>query len=173
MNSKLLKSFQSIYRDKNNIQSFSSYYQALSNWVRNNQKILGSELIHRNRLDILISLDLGNYLIDPSDNELCLEQEEKRIGTINFSKVDGLLGTISDTLWDMVTIRSDSECCRCKYGDMRYIKINYQDGKGKIVLECKECGAAMNIDGSRLEEKIVNYLPATKIEVEEGKRGFL
>lgn len=34
-------------------------------------------------------------------------------------------------------------------------------------------GAAMNIDGSRLEEKIVNYLPATKIEVEEGKIRFL
>lgn len=28
----------------------------------------------------------------------------------------------------------------------------------------------MNIDGSRLEETIVNYLSATKLEVEEEKR---
>ena len=90
MNNKLLKSFQSIYKDKKNIQSFSSYYQALCNWVVNNQRILGSELIQRNGLDILISLNLDNYLIESSKNELCLEQEEKRIGTINFSKVDGL-----------------------------------------------------------------------------------
>ncbi len=169
MNNKLLKSFRSIYQDKKNIQSFSVYYQALSNWVKNNQKTLGRELIYKYGLDILISLDLNSYLIDPKKNELYLEQEEKRIGNINFSKVDGLLMVIRDTLWDMVTIRSDSECCNCKYGDMRYIKINYQDGDGKIVLECNVCGQAVNIDGSRLEEKIVNYLPATKTEVEDGK----
>lgn len=161
----MLKSFQSIYRDKKNMQSFSNYYQALCNWVKSNQKLIGSELICRNGLDVLISLDLDKYLVDSNTNELCLEKEENRIGK-DISNLDGLLMVLSNTLWDMVTIRSDANCSRCKYGDLRYIKINDQDGNGKIVLECNECGHAMNLDGSNLEEKIVNYLPATKSEVE-------
>ncbi len=165
MNNNVLNSFRRIYRDKKNMQSFSAYYHALCNWVKNNPKKLGSELIHRNRLDILISLDLDKYLVDSDTNELCLEKEENRIGK-DFSNLDGLLMVLSNTLWDMVTIRSDACCSRCKYGDLRYIKINDQDGNGKIVLECNECGYAMNLDGSNLEEKIVNYMPATKAEVE-------
>lgn len=165
-NNRLLKSFQSIYSDENNMKSFSNYYHALCNWVKSNQNYIGSELICRNGLDVLISLDLDNYLVDSDTNGLCLENEENRVGR-NFSSLDGLLMVISNTLWDMVTIRSEAICIRCKYGDLRYIKINDQDGNGKIVLECNECGQAMNLDGSKLEEKIENYLPATKSEVEK------
>ena len=165
MNNKLLKNFRDIYRNEKNIQSFSAYYRALCDWVENNRKILGDEVIHRNRLDMLISLDLDKYLIASSEIGLSLELEEKRIGTTNFSRVDGLLSAISDTLWDMVTIRSDTECTNCKCGDLRYIKINYH-ANSKIALECNECGYAMNVDGSELEEKIIDFLPATKAEVE-------
>ena len=84
MNSKLLKRFRDIYSKKENLQSFYSYYQALCNWIKNNEKIIESELALRNRLDILnildglISLDLEKYLLDSNDIGLYLDKEKDR-----------------------------------------------------------------------------------------------
>lgn len=124
------------------------------------KKIIESELALRNRLDILntldvlISLDLEKYLLDSNDIGLYLDKEKERIGETNFKHIDDLLEVVSDTLLDMVTIYSDFECCNCKYGNMRYIKINDQDGNDKIVLECNACGQIMNTDGSVFEGEI-------------------
>lgn len=162
VNSRLFKRFISIYSEKNNIQSFKNYYQSLCNWIDSNKKMIGSELISRTYLDKMMSLDLDEYLVDPITNGLCLEKEAKRM-IKEYSNIESLLRSIFYTLWDMVTISSDSDCSNCgKDGDLRYIKIN----NGKVVLECNECGYVQNLDGSKVEEKIENFLPATKSEVE-------
>ena len=164
VNGRLFKSFMSIYSDKNNMQSFKNYYQSLCNWIDSNKKMIGSELISRTCLDKMMSLDLDYYLVDPVTNGLCLEKEEKRM-VKEYSDIESLLISIFYTLWDMVTISSVAECSNSgceKDGDLRYIKIN----NSKVVLECNICGHVQNLDGSKVEEKIVNFLPATKYEVE-------
>lgn len=164
MDSRLLKEFRDIFNN-HNIQSSIDYYKVLCLWVNRNKKIFGEHLLHINRLNVLTSLDIEKYIINSS--EIDLNNEINRIRKIDFKSLDGLLMFISDTMWEMITIASSKECYNCKYGDVRYIKINYKDCKGKVVLECQDCGQIMNINGIKITEKIQNYLPATKKEVED------
>lgn len=165
MNDSLLNSFHEIYLDKNNLLSYKNYYNALRSWIKKNEKKLSSKLQYDSRLKMLIELNEDKYLVD--DPEFSLEMEEKRMRRVNFSKIDTMLMIICDTLWDMVTIRSEKNCPCCGDGDLRYIKVESNNGRSNnVLLECNVCGGLAYIDGCRCEErKIDSYHPACKEEI--------
>ena len=166
---KLLKEFRGIFEDYN-IQSPVDYYKALCLWVNKNKTIFGEESISFNRLDILTSLDIEKYLSNINCNinlaEIDFDGEKDRIRNINFQTMDGLLMYISETMFEIVTIPCSKVCCYCICGNVRYIKINYNDCEGKVVAECQDCGNIMDINGKKITEKIQNWLPATKEEID-------
>lgn len=165
MNDFMLNSFHEIYLDKNNLLSYKNYYNALRLWVKKNEKNLSSRLQYNSRLRMLLDLDEDKYLVD--NPEFSLEMEEKRKSRVGFSKIDTMLMVICDTLWDMVTIRSEKNCPCCGDGDLRYIKVLSNSARhNNVLLECNICGRLANFDGSRYEgRKIDNYYPACKEEI--------
>lgn len=170
MNDSMLNSFHEIYLDKKNLLSYKNYYNALRLWVKKNEKNLSSRLQYNGRLRMLLDLNDDKYLVD--NPEFSLEMEEKRKSRVNFSKIDTMLMMICDTLWDMVTIRSEKNCPCCGDGDLRYIKVSSNNAKhNNVLLECNICGRLANIDGSRYEgRKIDSYYPACKEEILDAKR---
>lgn len=163
--SSVINSFFEIYEYEENLSSFKNYYDSLRLWVKKNEGYFGQKLQSDSELRMLLDLEVDKYLVE--NPELCLDRESKRmqyINTIKKDKIGTLLMFINDTLWDMVTLRSIRDCPVCGvYGDLRYLNINYKEnGKGKVILECQDCGHAINIDGSEVEETITEYLPATK-----------
>lgn len=166
MNRKLLEKFRELYEDEKNLQSFRLYYKALCGWIENNKKTIGTEFIH-GRLKILLSLNLEDYHFEEiNGNGLDLNKEKERLTDYEYNDIEELLSSITDTLWDMVTISSDEKCPNCKYGDLRYLKINQNENKGKIVMECQDCGHGFYLDGNSLSEKIADYLPASKKDID-------
>lgn len=167
MNRVFLRDFDEIYLDEENLKSYRTYYIALCNWINSKRRLLGDELINRKRLNILLSLNVYDYATEEiKGNGMSLSREKERMSDLNNCSLDSALSAVSNTLWDIVTTSSVKLCVRCTYGDLRYIKINYTDTDGKVVLECKDCGALMNLDGSVCSDKIDNYIPATKEEIE-------
>lgn len=164
MKTNLLDSFRKIYLDINNLSSYRNYYNALRLWVKKNSKYFDKEIQSQTRLKILLDLDLDKYLVSSPD--LSLDMEKKRMDNIDLSSINIMLMIICDTLWDMVTIRSEKNCLNCGDGDFRYIKVNWDEhSDGKIILECSICGDVINVDGSEFNEKIECYYPACKKDI--------
>lgn len=165
MNNSMINSFYEIYSDKNNLSSYKNYYNALRLWVKKNENKLRSRLQHDYRLRMLIDLDVDKYLVD--NPEILLEDEKKRMSRINFSNINTMLMIICDTMWDMVTIRSNKNCPCCGDGDLRYIRVSLNNGSHEaVLLECNICGRLANMDGSRYEgERIDRYYPVCKDEM--------
>lgn len=165
MNDSILNTFHEIYLDKYNLLSYKNNYNALRMWVKKNEKNLSSRLQYSSRLRMLLDLDEDKYLVD--NPGFYLDMEEKRKSRVGFSKIDTMLMVICDTLWDMVTIRSEKNCPCCGDGDLRYIKVLSSSAKhNKVLLECNICGRLANLDGSRYEgRKIDSYYPACKEEI--------
>ena len=170
MNIDVLNSFKNIFMNYDNLSSFKAYYLALCKWVKDNKEVFDANMDDMVRLDILLSLDVDEYVLECNTNGIVLSNEKKRIGEYDYSDTEGFLMVIVDTLWDMVTISADADCQNCYYGDMRYIKIN--NPKGKIVLECNDCGHAMNLDGTALNEEIINYMPASQTELKSQRNSI-
>lgn len=171
MKRNLFESFRKLYLDANNLSSYKNYYNALVQWVKDNSKGFGrkpQEFSDWNDLNLLFDLNLGIYLVDDPDIPPLASEKSRIYNIVNSPKmkIDGLLMIIRDTLWDMVTIRSNKNCVYCMSGDLRYIRVNFNvESKGDIILECTVCGNVMNIDGSKYERSIENYSPASKEEV--------
>lgn len=164
MKKSMIDSFEEIYLDQNNLLSYKNYYNALRLWVKNNEKNLAEKLQCDIRLKMLLDLNEDKYLVD--DPEISLGMEKNRKSRVRFSKIDTILMFVSDTLWDMVTIRSDKNCPCCGDGDLRYIKVMPSDRNTEVLLECNICGRLVNINGSRYEgERIDSYYPACKEEI--------
>lgn len=166
MNRQLQESFRAIYKNPEHLNSYRSYYNSLRNWVIDNKKTIGEKQIDP-MLNILLSLQLDDYNLEEiQGNGLYPTEDSKRLAKRDYEKLDYLLLSIRDTLWDLVTISSDDNCPCCNYGDLRYLKINNKSLNRKIILECQSCGQAFNIDGSKFSETIEDYLPASKKDVE-------
>lgn len=166
MKKSLLDSFKNIYLHMNNLSSYKSYYDALTLWVKENSKYYSNKLQSQTRLRMLLDLDLEKYLIN--NPGISLHLEKNRISKMDLSSIDEILMIICDTLWDMVTIRSDKICLNCGDGDLRYLKINTNDSdNSKVILECNICGKAVNIDGCECKDEIENYYPACKEDIQE------
>ena len=165
MNKKLLESFKKIYEQEENLKTYKAYYLALCNWLKDNRSGVNSSF-YSERINMLLSLDPDEYDInEDKGNGISLTNEKKRIGDGNFSRIEGLFAAIEETLWDMVTLSSDKECSNCHYGDLRYIKINPKSTNSRIILECSDCGRAMDLEGNMIDEKIDDYRPAMQKEL--------
>lgn len=169
MKKSVLNDFKEIYSDINNLSSYKNYYNALRLWVKSNEKYFVESLQFDSKLRMLLDLDENKYLVE--EPEISLSMEKNRLCKIDFSLIDTLLRAISNTLWDMVTIRSDRDCPHCQYGlgygygDLHYIKAKIFEGNYNIILECNICGKLVNLNGSMYEGEIVSYYPACKEEI--------
>ena len=114
----------------------------------------------------MLSLDVDNYTTEEiKGNGLILNKEKERIGNLEYKKDEGLLLTISDTLWDLVTISSSHACKNCIYGDLRYVIADSDKTNKKVLLECKDCGCILELDGNKYTGKITRYIPAKKTDI--------
>ena len=166
MNRKLQERINELSKDINNFRSLNTYYKALCNFVKSNKDIIKPEQISI-RLKLLLSLNLDDYSLEEiNGNGLDLSMEKEKFVNYEYNTIEELLSSITETLWDIITISSDEECPNCKYGDLRYLKINYKENKGKIIMECQDCGQGFYEDGSLVSEKIIDYLPASKKDIE-------
>lgn len=162
----LKESFKKIYLNTDNFISYKNYYIALTNWINYNIKVIDKDLLKKNGLDVLMNLDPDEYIIDHPD--FWLDKEPDRMKIHHGETLDILLAGIADTMWDMVALQCDDSCPSCT-GDcgLRYLKVNYNDpDKEQIVMECNICGQLFYPDGKKYENKVENYLPAKKSEID-------
>ena len=159
MNSRLQKSFKNIFYNKDCINSFYSYYNALRNWVLNNSKFFKDELDEFKRLKMLLYLNIEDYDINEIGRKrMNLSHVKKSLSERNYKKIGDLLKIIENNLWDMVTIEADLEC-DCIDGDPRYIIIP-TNKKSKVFVECNYCKQIYNINGEKTNIELNEYLPA-------------
>lgn len=164
MDKEALNSFQNLFEVEQHLESYITYYQALINWVKTNPEWFTDDLKKLCRLDVLLTLNPKQYVIDKP--ELLLELEKSRIGSREYETIDDLAMTIGDTLWDMVTIRSGKDCPNCQYDELRYvIAIDKISKDSTLTLECESCGWSEYLDGKEWSGGICNVYPARKDEI--------
>lgn len=165
----IVNSFRSMYKKNDIIIDYVNYYKALMSWVGKYMHLFSDEQIENGRFDVLINLDPDTYVI--SDPEILLEKEYKRIGERIYESIDDLIMSISDTLWDLVTIRSGVDCPNCIYDELRYvIAENKEKNTHEILLECETCGWTQHIGGGQWREGIVKIIPASLEDVNHVKK---
>jgi len=161
MNEKLWHNFMEIFDNKDNLKSYYNYYLAIVNWVRMNKKFFKKEVLERNRLDVLLELDPTVYIVDNPD--FSLEMELSRIGQDVPASINNFAMRIGDTLFELVSIKSGSDCPKCIYDELRYIfTVNEITSEEKVALECNSCGWTEYIDGGKWNDGTVKAIPASK-----------
>lgn len=155
----IMISFRSIYRKREILLNYINYYNALISWIKEHINLFSKEQIETYRLDVLMNINPNYYIVD--NPELCLEQEYKRIGKRKYDTVDSLLMSISDTLWDLVTIKSGKNCPNCVFDELRYVvAVDKKRNILELLLECETCGWTEYINGKQWAEGIVKIIPA-------------
>lgn len=158
----LIMSFKRIYEEEEALLNYINYYKYLIEWIKEHLKIFSAEQLENSRLNVLMDLDPNRYVI--SNPELSLKKENKRIGERDFKTIDDLLMSISDTLWDLVTIRSGIDCPNCIYDELRYVVAEDKDTH-ELLLECETCGWTEHINGEQWNEGLVKIIPARMDEI--------
>lgn len=159
VNQRLWSDFVSMIRDAA-ATNYESYYTSLVHWIGKNKRYFTDEVLIRNFLDVLISLEPQQYIVD--NPEFQLEYELDRFMNNKPDRIDTLAMLIGSRLLDMVSIRSDKNCSSCVYGDLRYFIL---EGKDKILLECNECTWIEHIDGTEYGGGVARMLPANKMDL--------
>lgn len=164
-----LDSFQALFKEPDTTKDFLTYYVKLVTWVKENIDVFDRQILKNNRLDVLLTLDPVDYIVDQV--ELSLTMEGDRIGKQDFKTINDLAMAIGDTLWDMVTICSDRDCPNCIDDGLRYtISELLTTEKSVITLECDTCGWTENIDGTKWDGGMAKVRPANKYDLlEKGK----
>jgi len=162
---RLWASFKSL-ETKSNLESFSSYYRALSSWVMENKKCFGSSVLKDFRLDVLIELDPDKCVIN--DATFFLEMEHKRMfGGKKPKHLEALAQKIGNTLWDLATIFSEIDCPNCIYDDgLRYVMLyNEKTRERRLALACDSCRRIQALDGKVLSTEGLKIFPANKEDI--------
>lgn len=160
--SNLIISFKEIYEKEETLLNYINYYNALIKWVKDHISFFSTKQVTDSRLSVLLNLNPVCYVV--SDPELLLEKELCRIGKKDYKTVEDLLMAISDTLWDLVTIRSGKDCPNCIYDELRYVVAKGEDTY-ELLLECETCGWTEHMDGKQWQEGIVEIIPASLDEI--------
>lgn len=158
----LIMSFKRMYEEEETLLNYINYYNSLIKWIKENLSFFTAEQIENSRLNVLINLNPDKYVV--SNPELLLKKEYKRIGEREYETIDELLMSISDTLWDLVTIRSGKDCPNCIYDELRYVVAENQ-GRHELLLECETCGWTEHINGKIWNEGVVKIFPACLDEI--------
>ena len=158
----LIMSFKRIYEEEETLLNYVNYYKSLIEWIKEHLNFFSTEQLENSRLNVLMDLNPDEYVV--SNPELLLKKENKRIGERDFETIDDLLMSISDTLWDLVTIRSGRDCPNCIYDELRYVVAEGKDAH-ELLLECETCGWTEHINGEQWNEGLVKIIPARLDEI--------
>jgi len=160
----ILNSFHNLFDTEENFKNYVVYYQSLVNWVNEKSEWFTVDLKKSSRLDVLLTLDPQQYVVE--NPELSLNLEKRRIGLREYETIDDLAMTIGDTLWDLVTIRSGKDCPNCQYDELRYVlAIDKTSKKSILTLECESCGWSEDIMGNAWSGGICDVYPARKDDI--------
>ena len=158
----LIMSFKRIYEEEETLLNYINYYRSLIKWIKEHLRFFSTEQLENSRLNILVDINPDKYVV--SNPELLRKKEKKRIGERDYETIDDLLMSISDTLWDLVTIRSGIDCPNCIYDELRYVVAEDKDIH-ELLLECETCGWTEHINGEQWNEGLVKIIPATLDEI--------
>ena len=162
----LIRKYQAIFTDDNNLKDYKSYYLAYVNFINENRNYFDNTVLAMWGLDMLISIDPCKYIVSKPD--LSLQMESQRMGKIILQKIDTIAMVIRDALWDMITVYSGIDCPRNKCDEFRYIKVQHGNGSTELVLECAGCGLILDMEGNEYNYNIATdtIFPVTQEEVE-------
>lgn len=163
LNRQLVEKFRKISQVESNLESYENYYQAYVRFINEHKFYFTDEVMRKWGLDVLVSIDIGEYLVVNPD--LYLSLEKTRMGKGKYAKIDTLAMIIRDTLWDMVTIYSGKDCPRTPDDELRYIKIVYEDNSDKILLECATCGWTEDVNGREYTGPFGRVFPVKEKEI--------
>ncbi|MBO0453167.1 hypothetical protein [Candidatus Enterococcus murrayae] len=164
---KLLKEFQDIYENPDNLKTFYIYYISLVNFVKKHPKYFTKSIKDAWGLSELMAINPMEYIVEKPD--LSLGMEKRGIGSIDFGSADTLAMSISSTLWDMITIYSEKECPFTPDMELRYVKNVSDCGSETIILECSQCGWTENLKGEEYKGPFGKILPVNKQELQKLK----
>ena len=168
MTARLLKEFNILFEDENNLKSYTNYFIALRDWVINNKYLFINELEKNSRLKMLIEINIDNYDLETIGRKnISLLYEKERMTGRRYKTTEDLLEEIDYTLWNMVSTEANLEC-DCIDSDFRYIKIQ-EDGCNEILIKCDFCGQIYNINGVKINREIKEYTPASSLELQHLK----
>ena len=151
---------------KSNLESFESYYKALSTWVMENKKCFGDSVLKDFRLDVLITLNPDECVIN--NNAISLEMEHKRMfGREKPKHLESIAKTIGGTLWDLATVYSGIDCPDCIYDDgLRYVMtISETTEEKKLALSCESCERLQTLEGTILSKEGLKIIPANRKDI--------
>ncbi|MDE6832764.1 MAG: hypothetical protein K2J39_00735 [Ruminococcus sp.] len=154
----LWESFLEMISDKNNLADYKTYYSAIVQWTKERINLFTDKIIEDNDFNLLLNLDINEYVID--NPEICLETEYERLKKLNLNTRSLVAMFISDTLREMVTLKSGIDCPNCKYNEMSFYIAEIYSEK-RIIMICDVCGWCDNENN----EHIKNILPASKNEL--------
>lgn len=129
---KLWDSYLETVSDKNNLSDYKAYYSATVRWTKKHMYCFTPEIIADNNLDFLLNLDIDEYITESPDIQL--ETEYKRLKNLNPSNKHIVAMLIGDTLREMITIKSGTDCPECNN------EMIFCTGDNKIFLSCDVCG---------------------------------
>jgi len=161
--------FRKILNDEEAFYSFINYYSALLDWVKNNIEIFDTPILQANRITELLNLKHPEmYIVD--NTGLSLGMESERMFSYRPETLDGLMMSITDTLWELITIMSEKNCPICDDGGLGYFIIEIASTKKReLILECNTCIYFELVSGEKWNEenKILRILPANKNDLEK------
>jgi hypothetical protein len=121
---------------------------AILNWLSQYSEVLASEPFATYGFERFLILKDGNYPVEKSSmHGVEFEHFKKIIKKYGAKEVESIARYLRDTLEALVVMEVDRKCPKCENWGMGVYK-NSQDGR--IALECRQCGFASYLDGSRV-----------------------
>ncbi|BDH63964.1 hypothetical protein [Enterococcus faecalis] len=158
----LVREFREISRCDSNLESYENYYQAYVKFINEHRDYFTDSFLEEWGLDILISIEIKEYIVPNPD--LSLSLEKSRLSKGEYKNIDTLAMSIRDTLWDMVTVYSGKDCPITPNDELRYIKLIYKDNSSKILVECAGCGWTEDIEGEEYIGDFGKAFPVKEIK---------
>jgi len=166
LSSETWNDFRKLLNMEKTFCSCTDYYSALVGWIKDNTEIFDISILQNNRIIELLDLDPEKYIID--NPNISLDMEPVRMFNSKPSTLDSFMMCISTTLWELVSISSDTECPYCIYAELKYMIFESNlTKKRELVLECEECGYAELINGKGWNKGTANVFPANKKDLEK------
>jgi hypothetical protein len=150
-------SLQKIILDMDQDESLSSIFTKIAEWTKQNQKNFANDLMSLYGVNELLELCPDEYPIHLSETTL---DGLKNLTLIEPSKEESMIMILRDTLWEIVTLKVDTECPRCEH-DLGLFTL-FDSVSNKIILECPQCGWLQTADNEY-------YEPLGKLRIAKSK----
>ncbi|WP_410770421.1 hypothetical protein [Fontibacillus sp. BL9] len=152
--------FKSLMSNPLLFNSYVDYFLILVDWIKKNKAGLEYS-VYWNRLSPILDVDIYDYI--SKEPEILLDQESKRMFNLKPDTVDSFVMRLSDTLWDLVKLRSGKDCPRCKDDELNYVVAEVlKTAEKKLILECDTCGRTLNSDGTEWSDGVAIIHPANE-----------